>query len=447
MKPVIAIVGRPNVGKSTLLNFMAKRRVALVADTPGVTRDRLFVDTQLGDHPVLLVDTGGFDPAPDDDLTRSTVLQTHIAIEEADLVLFMCDAKDGLHPIDQTIANLLRKSQKPFLCLVNKVDPGAHSRDPYEFHQLGLDLITISASHGSGIDQLAQRVNELLGPAASEEDEASDCDLKICLLGRPNVGKSSLANYLTSADRQIVSPTPGTTRDAVNIPFQQGTTRCLLVDTPGVRRRSRIDEQLEHYSVMAALRSLERCDVAVAVLDSSIDFAVQDARLLRLAHDRGKGLIVAVNKCDLLSPGQEQKELFARLEHELRFVPYAPVLAMSAETGRGVDKIVPEAVKIAQNLSLRITTGDLNRFIAEATEQLTPPMVRGRRAKIFYITQAEIRPPTFVASVNDPDRLPNHYRKYLENRLRKIFPFRGVPLRWFFRSRATKEGRKGKRKQ
>jgi len=443
MRPLIAIVGRPNVGKSTLLNRLAGRTVALVADTPGVTRDRIFVECSLAGQNVILVDTGGLDPHPDDDMSRAAVEQAQTAIEHADFVLFLCDAKDGLHPIDQSIADLLRKSKKKVLCLVNKSDPGAAFREEWEFYHLGLELLPISAAHGTGIEQMTQDVAERLVRPAGEEEDLHDFHLKLCLLGRPNVGKSSLANALSGEKRQIVSTTPGTTRDAVDIAIRNRGTSCLLVDTPGVRRKRSVAGGLERMSVVAAMRSLERADVAVVVLDGSDQFADQDARLLRLVQDRGRGLCVVVNKIDLWRSGRRKKYL-QDLARGMRFVAWAPVVELSALTGEGVDRLLPQADRVQQSVHKRVATADLNRFVSDSLSNLQPPLVRGKRAKIFYITQAEVNPPTFIAWVNDPARVPRNYQRYLENRLRKRFPFPGTPLRWIFKKRRarTKPGRK-----
>jgi GTP-binding protein len=464
MRPVIAIVGRPNVGKSTLLNCLAGRRVAVVKDQPGVTRDCLFVDLKLGRRDVLLVDTGGLDVDPDDELAKSAVEKAYLAVEASDLVLFIVDAVDGLHPLDSQVANVLRKSQKPFLCVVNKCDPGTR-RSELEFHELGMEnLLSVSAAHNSGLVDMAERVDRMLAaaglpfeenqavtPFVSEPDETEGLAtsagaivpdvLKLCLLGRPNVGKSSLANGLVGQDQQIVSSIAGTTRDAVDIPLEHKGQKFLLVDTPGVRRKSRISQKLERYSVLAALRSLERSDVAVLVLDGTEPFADQDARLLRLSHDRGRALVVAVNKCDLV-PEKERKRYLKELSYGMRFVDYAKVIEVSARTGCGSKKLFSAVTRAYRSSFVRIGTGALNVLIQEAVERQSPPMIKGRRGKILYATQAAIRPPTFIIWVNDPKRIKDNYRKYLEHRFRDRFAFEGTPLKLFFRGREKKKGRR-----
>ena len=458
MRPMIAIVGRPNVGKSTLLNRLAGRRVAVVDDLPGVTRDRLFVDCRIGDWDVVLVDTGGLDLAPEDDIVRGAVEKAHLAVEEADLILFLVDGRDGVHPMDHQVATVLRKSGKPFVCLANKVDPGSN-RDGMDFHELGLSFITISAAHGSGLSSMAEAIDPLLaqagferpvdeegegherdeakdGPAEQEGEQATEPTgpLKFCLLGRPNVGKSSLANRLAGQRRQIVSEVAGTTRDAVDIPLEHGDQDFLMVDTPGVRRRVRISENVERYSVVAALRSLERSDVAVVVIDAGEPFTDQDARLLSLAQDRGRSIVVAVNKCDLWK-GDESKKFLDDLTYSMRFAAYVPVLPVSALTGRGIERLLPEVCNVFRAGGVRLGTGDLNRLVEDAIERQQPPMIKGRRGKVFYMTQAGVYPPIFIFWVNDPNRFSVAYRRYLDHRLRARFAFPGTPLRFRFRSR------------
>jgi GTP-binding protein len=432
MKPIIAMVGRPNVGKSTLFNRLAKRRVAVVEDTPGVTRDRLFVDVVCGGREVILVDTGGFDPDARDEFARGAVAQAKLAVAEADVVWFMVDAKDGLHPLDQMVADYLRKQEKPILCLVNKSDPGARTREDWDFLKLGMDLLPVSALHGDGLDELAAWSQSHLPPEEAAQPDSGQNILKLCLLGRPNVGKSSLANRLIGHERQMVSAIPGTTRDAVDIALEREGVRCLLVDTPGVRRKARVQQRLEYYSVMAALRSLERADVAAIMLDMTEPFSDQDARLLRLAQERGRGILVLANKADLLATS-ERKKYLKELAYTMRFAAYARVLTVSAQSGEGTEQILPQAAAALDNASKRITTGDLNRFFSEVIDRHDPPMIKGKRAKFYYLTQTNIRPPTFVLWVNDASRIPESYRRYIENQLRRRFPFEGTPIHWIFR--------------
>ncbi len=435
MKPLVAIVGRPNVGKSTLLNRLAGKQVALVADWPGVTRDRLFAEARLGGREVLLVDTGGFDPRPQDELGRKVVEQARAAIEEAQAVLLVCDGLDGPHPLDGEMASLLRRAGKPVFCAVNKVDPGAGGRIWEEFFGLGLDTMPISALHGSGLEELAARLGESLGGAAAEPGSpAPPADFSLCLLGRPNVGKSSLANRLLGHERQIVSESPGTTRDAVDIFIERDGARCLLVDTPGVRRRTRIEQQLEQISVMAALRRLDRSDVAALLLDATEPVSDQDARLAHLVQQHGKGLLLVLNKMDRLAGEARRREAMAGAQRALRFVSYAPLCAVSALTGAGVEKILPLAREVKQALGLRLTTGQLNRLVAELTERHPPPISRGRRPRIFFISQVATAPPIMMAKVSQPQAISPSYLRYLENRLREHFAFTGVPIRWKLRS-------------
>jgi GTP-binding protein len=441
---MIAIVGRPNVGKSTLLNRLAGRNVAVVEDQPGVTRDRLFVDCRLGDRDVVLVDTGGLDTDPTDKVSKAAVELAHLAVQEVDLVLFVCDGRDGLHPLDHQVSGVLRRSGKPFLCVINKMDPGSN-REVYEFSELGLDVLAISATHGTGLDTLSRLVDELLSASGLPNAEAGmprqlqEARLKMCLLGRPNVGKSSLANQLVGQATQIVSEIAGTTRDAVDIAFEHQGQAIVLVDTPGVRRKVRISERLERFGVVAAFRSLDRADVAVVVLDASLSYADQDARLLRLAHDRGRPLVVAVNKADLWTAGQRDHYLDL-LKHGLRFVAYAPVVVLSALTGQGVNQLLPAVLKVHAAAGERVGTGDLNRLFADALERQLPPVIKGRRGKLFFVTQTKVHPPTFVAWVNDPERFPESYRRYLDHRLREHQGFEGTPLRLVFRARKQRRG-------
>jgi GTP-binding protein len=367
---------------------------------------------------------------------------------ESDLIFFVVDAKDGLHPIDNDLATLLRKSGIEVLCLVNKMDPGVSSRDQYEFHKLGLPLISTSATHGYGLDQLVEEALPLLPAAEDEPEEDPKTKFRMCLLGKPNVGKSSLANMLAGESRQLVSTVAGTTRDAVDLVIEQDDLRCLLVDTPGVRRKTKVERKLERLSVVAALRSVERAHVALIVLDGSEQFSDQDAKLINIVQDRGRSMVILVNKMDLLKSAQQKNKYFDDLKRRAHFVSYAPILKVSAKTGAGVNKICPTADTVFENRTKRISTGKLNRFLEKTLEAKSPPTIKGKRAKFYFITQAQTRPPTFVASVNDPTRIPHHFRKYLENSLRKEFSFSGTPIRFVYKKHGAQDphpGRKSRR--
>lgn len=439
MNSLVAVVGRPNVGKSTLLNRLAEKKVALVFDIPGVTRDRLFADVRVGEREVTLVDTGGFDPESEDVLIRGSVVLTKEAIADADMVLLVVDAKDGLHPLDGEVADYLRRHKKPSLCLVNKSDPQAGGRDPWEFHRLGLDLLPVSALHGTGMSDLKEWMLAHLPEPEPIRAGAGpiNFDFRMCLVGRPNVGKSSIANRLLGQERQLVSDIPGTTRDAVDLTLEQGGIRCLLVDTPGVRRKARVHENMERASVMAALRSLERADVAGLVLDSTQPFSDQDARLLAMAQERGICILALVNKVDALS-ARQRIDYQSQLRHGMRFAPYVPILECSAKTGLNVEGVLPTARDAIQQADHRIPTGELNRFFGDVIEKHEPPLLKGKRAKIYFLTQTNVRPPTFVLMVNDATRIAESYRRYLENQLRKRFAFRGTPIRWVYREKDSK---------
>ncbi len=439
MKPVLAIVGRPNVGKSTLFNRLAGRRVAVVDDEPGVTRDCLYADVDFGGRSAMLVDTGGFSPGARDEIGSGVMRSIGAAIAEADVLLLVVSARDGLHPLDREVATLARRQGKPLLLVINQADPGM-SFSQWEFDALGFEGgVSISALHNHGIDGLLERLGALLPEPGPVTDAEGPPGLRLCLLGRPNAGKSSLANRLLGAERQIVSAEPGTTRDAVDIHFEHQGVRYVLIDTPGVRRRSRIHKRLEVLSVMAALRTLERTDVAILVADGSEDFSEQDQRLAHLALERGRGLIIAVNKCDLWSSARKRTYLDA-LDHALRFARFVPRFTVSARTGVGVPALLPAATEVFSWCNRRITTGEINRFLEVATEHVSPPSIKGRRARLYYLAQTSVRPPTFVCSVNNPALVTDSYRRYLARSLRERYPYPGTPMRWIFRSHKSDDG-------
>lgn len=437
MRPVLAIVGRPNVGKSTLFNRLAGRRLAIVDDEPGVTRDCLFADVEVRGRSAVLVDTGGFSPSVKDEIGAGVLRSIAAAVATADVLLLVVSARDGLHPLDREVATLARRQRKPILLVINQADPGM-TFPQWEFDALGFEGLSISALHNQGLDDLLERLGALVPDPGPLSEAQGPPGLRLCLLGRPNAGKSSLANRLLGTERQLVSAEPGTTRDAVDIHFEHQGVRYVLIDTPGVRRRSRVHRRLEILSVMAALRTLERTDVAILVADGSEDFSEQDQRLAHLALERGRGLIIAVNKCDLWSNDRRKTYLDA-LDHAVRFARFVPRFAVSARTGVGVSALLPAAAEVFSWCNRRITTGEINRFLEAAAESVSPPSIKGRRARLYYIAQTSVRPPTFVCSVNNPALVTDSYRRYLMRSLRERYPYPGTPMRFIFRSHKPDE--------
>ena len=435
-KPIVAILGRPNVGKSTLFNRLAGGRIAIVEDTPGVTRDRLYRDAEWGGSLFTIVDTGGLDFTDKEDPFGERVrAQAQIAIEEADVLLFIVDGRSGITSQDVIIANLIRKAQKPVILVVNKVEQFKNNLDFYEFYQLGLgEPIPISAVHGMNtgdlLDLLVKHFKEI-----PEEDEEPDL-IKIAVVGRPNVGKSSLVNAILGQERVIVSNIPGTTRDAIDSPLIKDEQRYLLIDTAGMRRKGNIEEDTERYSVMRALRAIDRSDVVLIVLDALEGVSEQDKRIAGYVHEAGKGAIIVVNKWDLV---QKDDKTLKRFEDEIRkqlaFMPYASTIFVSALTRQRVMKIFDLVNFVAEQQCLRVSTSVLNEVISEAV-QLTPaPSYKGKRLKILYATQAGIKPPHFILFVNEPALLHFSYLRYLENKLRENFGFEGVTIRITARKR------------
>ncbi|MGI6145241.1 MAG: ribosome biogenesis GTPase Der [Clostridia bacterium] len=435
-KPIVAILGRPNVGKSTLFNRLAGGRIAIVEDTPGVTRDRLYRDAEWGGKLFTIVDTGGLDFTDKEDPFGERVrAQAQIAIEEADVLLFIVDGKSGITPQDEIIADLLRKTQKPVILVVNKVEQFKNNLDFYEFYQLGLgEPIPISAAHGMNtgdlLDLLVQQFKEI-----PEEDEEPDI-IKIAVVGRPNVGKSSLVNAILGQERVIVSNIPGTTRDAIDSPFIKDEQRYLLIDTAGMRRKGNIEEDTERYSVIRALRAIDRSDVVLIVLDALEGVSEQDKRIAGYVHEAGKGAIIVVNKWDLVQKDDKTMKQFEdEIRKQLAFMPYATTIFVSALTKQRVMKIFDLVNFVAEQQCLRVSTSVLNEVISEAV-QLTPaPTYKGKRLKILYATQAGIKPPHFILFVNEPTLLHFSYLRYLENKLRENFGFAGVTIRITTRKR------------
>ena len=442
MTPVIAIVGRPNVGKSTLFNRLVGRRSAIVHDRPGVTRDRHYDTTsRYGDREILLVDTGGFEPRPEDTLFTAVRDQALAAVEEADVVLFVVDARAGMTPADEEAAEILRRSDRPVLLVANKCDNPSVVDDAMEFHALGFDeLFDISAEHNHGVGYLMDKVLELLPMEQDEPEEVEEVDaggIRIAVLGKPNVGKSTLVNRLLGEDRQVVTDIAGTTMDAIDVPVEIDGIPYTLVDTAGVRRRSRIGDMVEGFAVSRAIRTIERCHVTLLMIDASHGPSEQDARLASLVIDRGRCLIVLLNKWDLVKgdPERNIRVLRDELERKMPHTEFAPTLQICAQTGKGCHLISPTVQRIYQAFDKRLTTAECNRFLEEAVTTHSVPQRYHRPVRLNYMTQVRVRPPSFVIWSNTPEGVDETYKRYLQNRLRKAYGFEGTPLRIDFKKK------------
>ncbi len=442
-KPVVAIVGRPNVGKSTLFNRIAGGRVAIVEKEPGVTRDRLYQDAEWSGVPFTLVDTGGLDFREDDGIVAGMRQQAEAAIREADLLLFVVDARTGLTPVDLEIAGVLRRAKKPVVLVANKVEKYDATPQTYDFFRLGLgEPVPVSAAEGLNTGDLLDLVLRLL-PPEGEAGEYSDDTVKIAVVGRPNVGKSSLVNHILDEERTIVSNIPGTTRDAVDSFFEREGRRYMIIDTAGIRRKSRIVQQIEKYGVMRSLKAIERSDVAVLLLDAVEGVVEQDKRIAGYINDSGKAIILVVNKWDLVEKDERTMARYLSvISREMAFVQYAPVVFTSALTGQRVAKVLEKVDFVFEQYTKRITTGNLNDLFLEAVAQNPPPSYKTRRLKIYYATQSGVKPPAFILFVNDTGLMHFSYARYLENQLRQAYGFEGTPIRLILRER-TKERVKG----
>jgi GTP-binding protein len=448
-KPVVAIVGRPNVGKSTLFNRIIGRNLAIVEDMPGVTRDRNYAEAEWEGKRFLLVDTGGFDPETDDPMYTKMREQTTLAVEEADHIIFLMDGQQGLVPSDIEVSHRLRASGKPVIYAVNKVDGVRHETFLPDFYRLGIDaLFPVSAKHGPGFSELMDELSRML-PETDEkpQDKETGAMPRIAIIGRPNVGKSSFVNALIGEDRMIVSPFAGTTRDAVDSVYQYYGRKYVLVDTAGIRSRGRISQGVEKYSVMRAMKSISRTDIALVLIDASEGITEQDERIVGLAHEAGKGIIIGLNKWDLV-PDREQafKRFTQDVQQRLKFADYASVLTISAVTRQRVTKVFEEIDRIVAEREKRVPTADLNRIFARLAAGHEPPLYRGKRVKYYYITQVDIKPPTFVVFVNYPDGVHFSYLRYIENNLRQSFGFRGTPIRIFPKRRRPEDQLNRKRR-
>lgn len=435
-KPIVAIVGRPNVGKSTLFNVIAGDSIAIVKDTPGVTRDRIYADCSWLNYNFTLIDTGGIEPDSSDVILSQMRDQAQIAIDTADVIIFLVDVRQGLTDADGKVADMLRRSQKPVVLCVNKVDSFKKMEaDVYEFYNLGIgDPIPVSASNHQGVGDLLEAVSNHFKKDGSESDD--DDRPRIAIVGRPNVGKSSIVNRLVGEKRVIVSDIAGTTRDAIDTPLKRNGREYILIDTAGLSRKSKIHEDLERYSIIRTVTAVERADVVVMVIDAAEGVAEQDAKIAGIAHERGKGVIIAVNKWDAVE--KDDKTIYKmteKIKQTLAYMPYAEFVFISAKTGQRLDKLFELIDMIIENQSMRIATGVLNEILAEAVAMQQPPSDKGRRLKIFYMTQISVKPPTFVVFVNDKKLMHYSYTRYIENQIRNAFGFRGTPLRFIIRER------------
>ncbi len=435
-KPIVAIVGRPNVGKSTLFNAIAGEQISIVQDNPGVTRDRIYADATWLSHAFTMVDTGGIEPDTKDAMLRHMREQAEIAIASADVIVFVTDVREGLVDSDGKVADMLRRSGKPVVLCVNKVDSfNKYEADVYEFYNLGIgDPIPVSASSRLGFGELLDEVVKHFPESAA--GEAEDTRPKVAIVGKPNVGKSSIVNRLLGENRVIVSDIAGTTRDAIDTEVTYNHKEYVFIDTAGLRRKARITEEIERYSVIRTVAAVERCDVAVVVIDATEGVTEQDAKIAGIAHERGKGIIIAVNKWDAIE--KDDKTIYDhrnRIREILSFIPYADIVFISALSGQRLPKLFEEIEKVIENQNKRIGTGVLNEIMMEATVLQQPPSDKGRRLKLFYITQVAVKPPTFVIFVNDKELMHFSYTRYIENKIREAFGFEGTSLKFIIRQR------------
>jgi len=438
MKSIIAIVGRPNVGKSTLFNRLARKPKAIIDDLPGVTRDRNYAEVEWDDSSFTLIDTGGFELEPHQALSRLVQEQARVAIEEADIILFLADGREGLTPVDKDLISLLRTIPKPVFHCINKIDGPRHEENLYDFFQMGIDQwFTIAAKHNRGVSELMDEVIKALpNKKLSSEDESA---IKIAVLGRPNVGKSSLVNRILGYNRVIVSELPGTTRDAIDTPFKFKGNRYIIIDTAGIRKKSRIGYQLEKYCVVEALRAIERCDVSLILIDAQEGITEQDVKIAGLIYEKGKGCVVVVNKWDLIQKDNSTiGQYVEKIKDKIKFLDFVPLIFVSALSGQRVSKILDKAYDCFTQCQKRIETAELNRFLSQVINDHPPSHHCGKQIKFKYLAQVDIKPPTFVFFTNFPKAIHFSYQRYLANQLREAYGFEGAPLRLFFRGRGKK---------
>lgn len=440
-KPIVAIVGRPNVGKSTLFNIFANSRISIVEDTPGVTRDRLYADTEWLDNEFMMVDTGGIEIMNTDKIAVSIRQQAQIAIAEADVILFVCDARAGITHEDAEVAKMLRQSKKPIVLAINKADSPKQEMEIFEFYNLGIgEPIPVSAANHLGLGDLLDAVVEKFPETSAYGEDGNEDEIKVALIGRPNVGKSSIFNTLVGEERSIVSDVAGTTRDAIDTPVIREGQKFLFIDTAGMRRKARIDEPIEKYSIIRSLRAVDRSDVVLMVIDAIDGVTEQDKKIAGYAHEAGKGIVLVVNKWDLYDKDNTSTLRYTEnLRRELVFMQYAPVVFVSAMTKQRIHRL-PEVIHyVAEQNAMRISTSVLNQVVEEAIAINPPPTEKGQRLKILYATQVKIKPPTFVIFVNEPEIMHFSYQRYLENKLREAFGFEGTPLQMIIRGKNEEE--------
>ena len=440
-KPVVAIVGRPNVGKSTFFNKVVGKRIAIVEDTPGVTRDRLYFEVEWCGRIMMMIDTGGIEPDTNDVLMKHIKNQADIAIRHADVIIFLTDIRSGVTADDREIAAMLRKSGKPVVLCVNKVDSiGAPPPELYEFYELGLDEpYPVSSVHGSGSGDILDRVCELLPPPDEKQDEDDDT-IKVALIGRPNAGKSSLVNRIIGDERMIVSDVAGTTRDAIDSEFENEYGKYVFIDTAGIRKTGKISDSIEKYSILRAEMAVERSDVCLMLIDATEGVTAQDERVAGIAHESGKACIIVINKWDLIEKDTKTMDEFRKdVYTALSYMTYAPILFISAKTGQRVNRLYELINYVNNQASTRISTGMLNDVLNDATTRVQPPTDKGKRLKIYYMTQTGIKAPTFVIFCNNAELFHFSYQRYIENKLREVFGFEGTPIKLIIREKQDKE--------
>lgn len=438
-KPIVAVVGRPNVGKSTLFNRIAEERISIVEDTPGVTRDRIYAEAEWLNHKFTLIDTGGLEPESDDIILKQMYTQAQIAIETADVILFVVDVKTGVTDADMQVANILRKANKPVVLAVNKMDDlRKYGMDIYEFYQLGMgEPFGVSAGQAIGLGDLLDEVVKNFPPKLEEDEE--DDTIKVAIIGKPNVGKSSLVNKILGEERVIVSDIAGTTRDAIDTPYEKDGQKYVFIDTAGMRRQSKIKESIEKYSIIRAVAAVERADVCVLMINATEGITDQDTKIAGIAHEAGKPTIIVVNKWDLIEKDNKTMNNFIKeIDKEFKYMSYAPKMFISALTGQRVHKLFETINYCSQNSTRRISTGMLNDVLIEAMALNQPPAEKGRPLKIYYITQVSVKPPTFILFVNDTELLHFSYKRYIENQLREAFGFSGTPIHFIARNKSER---------